>query len=282
MTILKSVKSLAVASATGAALLLSGVGISAAATDTSDNEPTNDGQVTCFDDFTWASQSTLHPGANDVVDRQKELTHGADVAVDGWTGSRPGVDGWDESGTPTFRIVVGTLSYLTDVNATIAYVGNDDAEFTGTNTLVSPAAGATPPEYKKKKLTNLVEPQLADDKKSFSCNITEDQILPKNSSASFNATGNKELLGDSTKPLTVKVTVTDKIAVPCEEDPDNPGYYDHEEGSAGSVCEVDWTLASTMDNRLIDPSNNGYRSKDRDTNNGDHLPFQTYLSRLAP
>lgn len=222
--------------------------------------PSSPGAVWCetVTPIEWTTTSTLSPGSGDLV-REKDITFDGDVAVDGWTSNHtPGIDGWSANEVANFRVIVGTLHDLRDLDATVTLVS--PGAFTAPSVPVSPAGAATPPAYQVVPLPELAPVVPAADGRSLSWTVSPDGGIPGGSSAQFSTTVPMGAQAGSTDPVGVRLVVTGNLiqrgACP---DADGDGYTDIADGS-GSVCSVDWTAASTIDRRLTDYANNGYRS----------------------
>lgn len=138
----------------------------------------------------WWEESTLVVGQPDVT-REKSVTDGGDVAIDGWT--------YGDGGA--FRVVVGTLIPLTGVVATIAAVSSN-VTFSAPSAAYTPAGGATPPEYKTTLVSPLSQPLVASPTQ-FTWTIGS---MPGGSSAGFDFVGVP--IPGATGPLVVRIELT--------------------------------------------------------------------------
>lgn len=240
----------------------------AVADETAPNESTD---VICETpkEIRWESVSYLKPGEPDVERDDKDITYDGDVAIDGWTGGAGdgGIDGWTDgaSGNPSFRVIVGTVVPLEGVTTTVEVLdtsatdveGQKDAAFLAPSAAESPAKAATPERYKKVVLDDLDQPERVDDNQAIDWTVTNDQKMPAGSSAMYGVQVDRSTL-TGTAPIIVKLTVEGTAtAVPCP-DEDEDGYTDIQNGDL-SECSVDWRVGATIDRRLTDMSNNGYR-----------------------
>lgn len=245
----------------GLTLALTMFGVPALAQESSDiAEP-----VVCQVQNTWTSQSTLNPGARDVIDRVKdrptttnengETVELVDVAIDGWA-SATGIDAWSDAKGANFRIVFGTRIDIEQIDSVEVTFAGPDADLTpATASASSPAKGATPQELRG-EVTDVVQPVIGENKISW--DVTESGKLPAFHSAMANVSINTTAV-ESAEPIVAKMTVVTTENVPCD-DVDGDGYTDIAEGS-DAQCVIDWRLGSTTDRRLDDYSNNGYRYK---------------------
>ncbi|MCK1801889.1 LPXTG cell wall anchor domain-containing protein [Brevibacterium sp. R8603A2] len=256
-----------VAASAGATLLALGTAIPS-------NAETSNPSDVCevVEEVKWTAKSKIAPGSN-AVHEPKVATLNGDVAIDGWWQNHSpiagkgeaGVDTWEEAGTPNFRVIVGTVEPLYDVEAEVT-LDSDDVTFAEPGELVSPARAATPEQYRKIPLENLKEPV----KKSGSLiewGITEngkmtavpnaDPKRAEGSSAQFTVAGKlgnpAEMDEKKVKEITVTLTFTAKHTTHkmCED-----GIAD---GNLGE-CAVDWKAAAVIDRRLDDYPNQGYVS----------------------
>ncbi|MDR8020132.1 hypothetical protein, partial [Nesterenkonia aerolata] len=192
-----------------------------------------------------------------------------------------GIDGWNTGSTANFRVVVGSLYDARDVQATVTYESpTDQGEFRAPGFPVSPAGGATPQEFKAVTLTNLVQPQLQEDGRTITWDVTEDRTLPGGSSSHFMVqaeTSHLVGLGPDT-PIEANLVLTGEWDVPVEcEDEEIPDYGPTQPGDLAQ-CELDWRVAATIDRRLEDYSNNGYRWAVHPDNGKGYVNAQHWMS----
>lgn len=127
----------------------------------------------------WVSTSTLAPHNGDVSSRDKTITDGGDLSIDGWDSTSAG-----SASSPMFRIVLGTLVPLSNVVATVT-VTSGNMTFGSPGAGYTPAGGATPADY---KLVNVPDPGTP--AKTASTTIGWSiPTMPANSSAGFNVAG---------------------------------------------------------------------------------------------
>lgn len=249
-------------------------------------EPENPTDVVCetpINSVSYTTTSYLKPGEGNVTRDEKNLDFNddgvdeVDIAIDGWAGG-VGVDGWSGDGMANFRVVVGTLYDLTDVSTTFTITAADgsqlsaEAQVNDPSAPVSPAGGATPERYKAVALTEFAPLVVQDGRQSIDWTVTPDATMPAavvgetGSSAHYQLQVPASLLESlGAEPVAATLTLsadidglTEPVACPDE---DGDGYTDYNDGD-NSTCEaIDWTASSTTDGRLIDYSNNGYRSK---------------------
>lgn len=248
----KMTKRFALAGVAAAVLTGAAVALPAQAEESTPVETSPDGSCYVQVNASWSTKSYLYPGTGNVERDPKTLTtdingdYIGDAAIDGWTGSDSrfwpedgplGTDGWfDHSGTPNFRVIVGSAVPLSDATATIK-LENATVEPGATWIAKQPAGAATPERFKQLTVDGLGNPvasdattvtwelgtlnanttAVADEEGNITLQPAEGEEVQGSSAMFFFEPVRDSALDETKEPVTAELTVTGtyEMSVPC-------------------------------------------------------------------